>query len=281
MTSRYRSAWLARLALMAAVAIVVGSLSGTGLADKSPRGAVGAAAPEVVEMFAAIEHGQIEVKLIPKDSTLCRVLIENKTKKPLSVKLPDAFAGVPVLAQAGMGMGGVGAGGGVGRQRGTGGMGGQQGFGGGFGGMGMMGGMGGMGMGGGMWNVPPDKIAKLQVDTVCLDHGKDDPRPGVPYVIKPIEQYTDKPAVHEVVRMLGAGQMPQRVAQAAAWHLNNNMSWEELQAKRLRFANGTWRPFFTPAEIELARGASAAAANLAEKRKSDQKTTSSLSQSSH
>jgi hypothetical protein len=54
---------------------------------------------ETVEMFAAIEKGDIEVKLIQKDSTECRVTIKNKTKKPLNVKLPEAFAGVPVLAQ--------------------------------------------------------------------------------------------------------------------------------------------------------------------------------------
>ena len=54
---------------------------------------------QTVEMFAAIEKGDIAVKLIPKDSTQCQVLIENKTDKPLNVKLPEAFAGVPVLAQ--------------------------------------------------------------------------------------------------------------------------------------------------------------------------------------
>ena len=61
------------------------------------------AAAESVEMFSAMAQGQIEVKLIPKDSTQSRVIIENKTKKALSVKLPDAFAGVPVLAQLGGG----------------------------------------------------------------------------------------------------------------------------------------------------------------------------------
>ena len=63
---------------------------------------------QTVEMFAAMEKGVIAVKLIPKDSTQSKIVIENKTDKPLSVKLPDAFAGVPVLAQAAAG----GAGGG-------------------------------------------------------------------------------------------------------------------------------------------------------------------------
>ncbi|RMF86799.1 MAG: hypothetical protein D6741_21435, partial [Planctomycetota bacterium] len=93
-------------------------------------------APEAaVDMFKAIEAGQIEVQLIPKDSTECRVIVKNKTDKPLTVGLPQAFAGVPVLAQAGLGglggeLGGYGGGGYGGG--GYGGRGGGQGFGGGF-----------------------------------------------------------------------------------------------------------------------------------------------------
>ena len=35
----------------------------------------------------------------PQGFDAMRVLIENKTDKPLNVKLPEAFAGVPVLAR--------------------------------------------------------------------------------------------------------------------------------------------------------------------------------------
>ena len=50
--------------------------------------------------------------------------------------------------------------------------------------------------------------------------------------------------------MLGTGKVNQRAAQAAAWHLNNGMSWEQLAAKRVRHLNGESRPYFTAAEIE-------------------------------
>ena len=43
---------------------------------------------------------KIEVQLIPRDASQCRLLITNKTDRPLSVKMPASFAGVPVLAQA-------------------------------------------------------------------------------------------------------------------------------------------------------------------------------------
>lgn len=215
---------------------------------------------EVVEMFAGIEKGQIEVQLIPKDSTQCNLMVKNKTDKPLTIKMPDAFAGVPVLAQLGIG-GGMGGGGAAGgRTRGGGGMGG----GGGqmMGGGGMMGGMGGGGMGGmgggmggmggGMFNVAPEKIAQVKAATVCLEHGKPDPRPSMKYEIKPIEAATDKPAVAEICRMLGSGELDQRVAQVAAWHLNNDMSWEELAKKQYKYANGMTKPYFTREEIQAA-----------------------------
>src|SRR5437899_549578 len=65
-------------------------------------------ADSTVEMFEAVNAGQLEVKMIPKDSTQGRVLITNKTKQPLNIKLPAAFAAVPVLAQRGRGgMGGM------------------------------------------------------------------------------------------------------------------------------------------------------------------------------
>jgi len=207
-----------------------------------------------VEMFEAIESGQIAVTLIPKDSTLCNVLIENKSDKPLNVKLPDAFAGVPVLAQLG-GMGGMGG-------RGMGGMGGQ-GFGGGMGGMGGMG-MGGMGMG--MMNVPPEKVGKMKVTTVCLEHGKPEPRAAMKYEIKPIEDFTDRPAVHELCRLLGTGRIGQRAAQVAAWHLNNDMTLEQLAAKRIEYANGGGHPYFSPQELRAGVQIIAMAQKMAEER---------------
>jgi hypothetical protein len=277
MTFSLRTVWLLRLALVVAVASTTTILFAAS-PDAKARQPDPSQAGETVEMFSAIKQGQIEVKLIPKDSTVCRVMIENKTTRPLTVQMPDAFAGVPVLAQLGGGMGGGG------RRGGTGGMGGGQGFGGGMGGMGMGGmGMGGMGMGGrgmggmgrGMFAVPPEKVAQADVPIVCLDHGKRDPRPKMKYEIKPIEEYTDKKAVYELARLLGNGSLNQRVAQAAAWHLNNDMSWQQLLTKELRFANGTRRPYFSRDEIRAAMQVATLATGLAEQRKVEPPKSSS------
>jgi hypothetical protein len=190
-----------------------------------------------VEMFAAIKAGDIEVKMIPKDTTESTVLITNKSGKPLSIKLPEAFAGVPVLAQmlgGGLGAGGIGGGG-------------NQGVGGGFGGAGGAG--GGLG-GGGFFNVAPDKVGKIKVTTVCLEHGKADPNPRIPYEIRPIESFTDKADVIEMCKMLARGEIDQGSAQAAAWHLANGLTWEQLAGKiGKRHFNGSTESFFTREQI--------------------------------
>ena len=216
-------------------------------------------ADETVEMFEAIEADQIEVKLIPKDSTQSRVLVKNKTDKPLNVKLPEAFAGMPVAAQFGGGGGGFGGGGfgGGGFGGGPGGGGGGGGFGGGpRGGGGGGGGSqsigGGMGgMGGGMFNIPAEAVGDVKVATVCLEHGKKEPNARMTYEIRPIESFTDKEEVKVLCQMLGEGEIPQRSAQAAAWHLSNDMSWQDLASEKIERANGAVQSYFNPREVQL------------------------------
>jgi hypothetical protein len=187
-----------------------------------------------VEMFDGINSNEIEVKLIPKDETEARVVIKNNTDEPLNVKLPDAFAGVPVLAQIGR----AGGAGGIGGVGGIGGAGGQQ--------QTMGGGMGGMGM----MNVAPEKVAQFKVATVCLEHGKKPPRSSVAYEIKPIESFTSSGEIKSLLTAFGKGRLNQKATQAAAWHLANGMSWDELASKTVEeFGDPQPRPWFTPEEL--------------------------------
>ena len=161
--------------------------------------------------------------------------------------------------------------------------GGMQGMGGGMGGMGGggmgMGGMGGMG-GGGFFNVAPEKVGKFKVNTVCLEHGKKDPNPKVAYGIIPIEKFTKKKEVVEVCKMLGYGKLPQNVAQAAAWHMMDGLSWQELAAKdRVKLRNGYTEKWFSPQELHMAYRATAFASELARRATpEDPKKADSLSQ---
>jgi hypothetical protein len=211
-----------------------------------------------VEFFQAIQESVIEVKFIPRNEEQAQIIFTNKTKEPLHVRLPEAFAGVPVLAQLGGGIGGGGfGGGGLGGGLGTGGLGGgAQGLGGGFGGGVGGGGLGiGAGMGGGFFSIPPEVTKKVKVQTLCLDHGKADPTPRIPYEIRPIGTYVDRPEVVEVVKAFARGELAHSAAQAATWHLNSDVSWQELATKTrgMRHPLTGRRPsWFSPVEIKLA-----------------------------
>jgi hypothetical protein len=247
-----------------------------------------------VELFAAMESGEIEVKVIPKDAKLATVLITNKTDKPLKIALPEALAAVPALAQFGGGGFGGGMGGMGGGMGGMGGMGGgmgggMQGMGMGMGGMGggmggMGGGMGGMGGGGfgggGFFNVAPEKTGKMKVTAVCLEHGKKDPNPRVDYVLIPIEKFNDDPQVYEICSMLGRGEIDQASAQAAAWHFTDNMSFQELAAKiGIRHLNGVTKPFFAPQQVVRAAHIAQEAARRAQLRSAYENSENSKAQS--
>ncbi len=212
-------------------------------AERRTRKPADAPPAEQVELFAAVAAGQLNVKFVPHDSTEARVLFENKTKRPLKVQLPQAFAASPVLAQFGGGAmaggqaAGVNAGGG-----------GAQSVGGGMG----MGGPGGVGAGGGFFNVPAEKTRKLSVPLVCLEHGKREPRPAVPYQLKPIDEFSSDPVLKALLVSFGKGNVNQRAAQAATWHVANQMSWRDLANKHIERLGGADEPYFTAEELRAA-----------------------------
>jgi hypothetical protein len=66
---------------------------------------------DTVEFFAAKKAGLIDVMFIPRSSKSANIMMKNRTKRKLSIRMPEAFAGVPILGQmGGMGMGGGGMG---------------------------------------------------------------------------------------------------------------------------------------------------------------------------
>ena len=224
-----------------------------------------AAVAEPVDLFQAVDDKQVDVKFIAKNDHEARILIKNNTKQPVALKLPAAFAGVP-LAQFGGGGGGRGGGGfgGGGRGGGTSGGGGQQSVGGGLGGGGG-GGIGGGG-GGGFFSVPPEETAKIDAEVVCLDHGLRTPNGAAVYKMVPAEEFLeDKPAVVELLNAFGRGELQHQAVQAAAWHLNSDMSWDQLAAKLQGTRRSTVRPpYFTRQEIQAAMAYANEAKRLAD-----------------
>ena len=233
---------------------------------------------ESVDMYDGIANGEVEVTIKAKSSSDSNFFVKNLTDKPLAIKLPKAFSAVPVVRQFGQGGGFGGQGGGFGGQGGGfggGQFGGNQGIGGGFGGgrggggFGGQGGggFGGRGGGGGVFNVPAGKSGKISVKTVCLEEGKKDPKHYIDYVVQPLEKLTTNPEVFELCRMLANDEVAQPVAQAAAWNVENNLSWNELLVKnRIERMDGSFERYFHPNHIRFAVQVVAAATERAEQR---------------
>ena len=178
-----------------------------------------------IALFDAIDQGDVKVQFIAMNARQANVLIRNESDKPLTLKMPKAIAAVPVLGQFGQNQnlnqnaGGSGTNQGVGGgfdMRNGRGAGNQQGF------------QNGQGFGMGIMRIAPGKVCKLKATTVCLEHGKHDPKPRVAYRMIPLETFTDDPIILELCQKLGAGHIPQKIAQAIAWHQANELTWTQL-----------------------------------------------------
>lgn len=188
---------------------------------------------ETVELFQAIEDGRLEVRVIPRDSTQSRLLVENKSGKPLNVLLPAAMAAMPVLAQF-QGMPDLGKEGtdkapqplGLGTPRMQNQGGNQNPF------FNLPNGQNRGPMNFMPMNIAPEIVGQIKLGSFCLEHGRPNPKPSIPYRLTRIDEVTAKPEVSAICAMLGRGEIRQEAAQAAAWHLNCDMSWEELKQKR-------------------------------------------------
>jgi hypothetical protein len=206
-----------------------------------------------VELFAAINAGELEVKLFLKDASGGTAVLKNLSARPLTIRLPEAVGAAPVAAQFfGPGPGAPGAGpGGVGNNAG---LAGNQNVGGAFQPGGNNNRNGGP-FGPGLFNIEAGKERKLKICSVCLEHGKDEPNPRLAYELRPLAAVCDKPEVRQLVATLATGDVDHQVVQAAAWHLANGMSWNELaKLPKYRHLNGITERYFTAKEIERARG---------------------------
>lgn len=224
------------------VALLSAALMLASVAEAGKKGAITKLSVDpdapVVGLFKGMEDGKLSTTLIQKDSKSGNLLVENLTKEAITVEMPDSFVGVHVLNQFGGGLGGGGLGGGGLGGGGLGGGGGGQttggGGGGGLGGGGLGGGGGGLGGGGGFFSIPPEKIVRLPVKSVCLEHGKPEPSPRMKYRVFPVEYVSKDPVLKELLNLVATGRINEKVAQAAAWNIANKKSWQELAAMRFR-----------------------------------------------
>ncbi len=220
---------------------------------------------EHIDVFAGIDQGVLDVKLIPQDALGGNILIENKGAKPLNVDFPPAFIGKQVLKQfqqPGANVGGPGGGangqpGGGGAQIQGGGIGQGQGNNGAIGngpGLGNVGGPGrGNGNGLGFFSVPTDKIVRVPYRSVCLEHGRPDPTPRMTYRIGKVEEFSDDPVLAETLKMVASGEHDAQAGQAAAWHVANKLSWKQLGEKTIPHIGRSATRYFTAETLDRAK----------------------------
>lgn len=238
---------LATAAAWLVTCLACGGVAVAAPADSATSSSGSSAASVATDLMDAEADGLVTVRFIPNNSRSAQVVVTNRTKRPLTLRLPAAFVGVPLLAQMGNQAGaGFGAGG-IGAQPQT--------VGGGGGGMGM-GGMGAPGgAGGAAFSIPPEKTRVIKVRTVCLEHGKAEPAPRHAYKLEGYESFSSDPALQGILEALGRGAIDPQAAQAAAWHLSSGLSWERLAAERIDHIVDEDEPFFTANDLMQARQA--------------------------
>lgn len=250
-------------ALVATLAVILVFLAAVSAAGPPKRVGQKDQIPQAVEFFSAIKAGQINARITVTPTFQLQAAIVNQSDRPLNVELPQAFAAVPM---GGLAIRSAARNDGTVRQadpqpaaQGT--------------PTPVLGNatnvMNMQTVGGGFWNSGPDggplvltvapgKLQQIVVAVVCLEDGKKNPSVAMPYALVPIDRFAQRAEVGQVCQILGHGMASRHVAQLAAWHFNNNESWQALAAR--------W-PRFSKAEFQAAMQLAVTATKLAEQRK--------------
>ncbi len=226
---------------------------------------------EKVAFFEATKAGTLEAWLIPENEAGGFVFIENKSDVPLTVKMPAAFVGVQNLKQFlnGNGNGNNNIFGPNNQQsQNQGATGGNQSVGGGTAqtgnnnnGFQLNGNNNGnnrqpnnfFAPGAPFFSIPPQRRVKLQFNSVCLNHGLKTPSRRNRYHLVSVDDYTNDEQLKELLTWVATGKVPQKTAQAATWHLTDEMSYQQLAAKKEHHLGGAVSQFFSRTDIRQSK----------------------------
>ena len=198
----------------------------------------------VVPLFELLKAEQIDARLVHKNESSGNLFVDNKFEKSINVQMPEAFVGVHVLNQGffdnqnqnnqnqnsqsgGQSLGGQTTGGGASNSSQN---------------------------GPAIFSVPPGKVVRIPVKTVCLEHGRPTPASRMEYRIFKVERFSTDPALFELLTAVANEKHSQKFAQAAAWYMASDKSWKQLAAMRFRRSGGLPdRPEFTQSQLVSAR----------------------------
>lgn len=232
-----RTGFVGRFASVAC-ALITATALGAEPAEQSPAGH---------DLFQAIQDGKVEAKVIARDPNHVRVFLKNPAKNPVSVKLPDVLAARPILAQGFFNGGGGGGGQGFGFNNSS------------SSSMQVPQAVGGATpgtsarSGGTVFNIPPESVREMRLETVCLEHGKPNPKSSVTYELAKLEDVCKEPAVESLLIRYGRGDLDRDVVQAAAWNLANGLAWRDLQSMTEPVAGNAVKPVYSSDQLSAAR----------------------------
>lgn len=208
-----------------------------------------------IELFAGIEAGAISAVMRPQDEQRGAIFVENLTTQPLTVELPDVLIGVQVLPQFNIqvpaGTSSIVGNNGTATNQGQ--------------GQGQNQPVGGTATGArgsssgqqanfdGFFSIPPETIARVEYASVCLEHGAKEPQRGNTYRLVRVDEFSKDPRMAGVLRRVGRGEESQAALQAAAWHVANDMPWNELEGKRRPHLNAPDEAWFRRSDLDRAR----------------------------
>lgn len=175
---------------------------------------------EEIDISSAEKEGLVSVRFVASNEQRARFVIRNQTDKPLKIKLPTAFAAVPVLAQingAGFNNGGI-----VPNH--------PQRLGGGF-------------PQNNAFGVTPFGTIVVPVNTVCLDFGLPTPNTRTKFKIVSVDEVSYDSKVNNLLFALAEKRVPQKVAQIAIWNIHNGTSFRDIASTG----------FFSQSDVSAAR----------------------------
>ncbi len=94
---------------------------------------------------------------------------------------------------------------------------------------------------------------------MCVEHGKPNPRSIIKYELVRPEEVGVGPELQEVLIAARGGKLNRDVVQAAAWHLANDKTWDELGKMSTWVALNARAPIFKSSELAAAKQLVAAA----------------------
>lgn len=201
------------------------------------------------ELFQAITDGKVEARVVVRDQFHARVFLKNVTQSPVSVKLPDVLAARPILAQnffnpganPGQGFGPPASSSTQGASQAVGGS------------------PNGTARPNGIFSIPPESVREMRLETVCLEHGKPNPRSAVKYELVKLEEVCKEPAVEALLVRYAQGGLDRDTVQAAAWNLANGLAWRDLENMTEPVAINASRPVYSTEQLQAARRLTGAA----------------------